>query len=65
MAGLCVTRADDGGGVRLYLPEKNYYAIHVRYRDHERILYVEWAQPGARYTYRPGEAHLLPAHGRT
>jgi hypothetical protein len=65
VAGLGVTRADDSGVVRLYLPRKDHYAMLVRYGDHEGILYVEWVEPGARYRYRPGEEHLLPGDSRT
>ena len=59
VAGFGVTRADAGGEVRLYLPMKDYYAITVTFGDHRGILYVETVEPGARYSYRPGEPHLL------
>ncbi len=60
VAGLGITRTDANGEVRLYLPRTDHYALVVSFGDHRGILYVEWVAPGARYTYRPGEEHLLP-----
>ena len=50
--GSCKTNQE--GHARLYIPEKYDYAVNVKYRDHEELLYTEELTPGATYVYRPG-----------
>lgn len=50
--GRCKTNSE--GHARLYIPEQYDYAVNVKYRDHEELLYTEELTPGATYVYRPG-----------
>ena len=36
------------------MPEEFYYAVIVRYGNHEEVLYSEVLTPGGTYVYRPG-----------
>ena len=36
------------------MPDEYYYAVIVRYGDHEEVLYEEVLTPGEMYVYRPG-----------
>ena len=42
------------GYARFYVPEEEFYAVIVRYDDHEEVLYGEVLTPGRTYVYRPG-----------
>lgn len=52
LSGLSVSRTDDQGYVRFYLPCKDYYALVIRYGGAEEVLYQEELAPGGAYVYR-------------
>ena len=51
--GVGRSRTSGRGYARLRLPRAAYYALVVRYRGHEEVLYEEWLAPGGTYVYRP------------
>ena len=54
VTGLGRFKTDKYGVARFYVPNKATYAMVVRYKGHEEILYLEWLIPGTNYIYRPG-----------
>ena len=54
VVGVGRSRTDTRGYARFYVPEEYYYAVIVRYGDHEEVLYEEVLTPGGAYVYRPG-----------
>jgi hypothetical protein len=54
IAGVDRLRTNKQGYARFYVPDKYYYAVIVRYDDHEEVLYNEVLTPGGTYVYRPG-----------
>jgi len=54
IAGVDRFRTNKQGYARFYVPDEYYYAVIVRYGDHEEVLYNEVLTPGGIYVYRPG-----------
>ena len=61
VAGLSRSETNKRGYARFYLPCDDWYAIVIRYGNHEEVLYEEKMAPGATYVYRPD---LSSAFGR-
>ena len=61
VAGLSRSKTNKQGYARFYLPCDDFYALVIRYGDHEEVLYEEKMTPGATYVYRPNP---LSASGR-
>ena len=55
-----VTDAD--GFVRLYVPDRAYYAVVIAFRDHREVLYEEVLERSGRYEYRPGPVVTTEEH---
>ena len=53
IAGLNQSKTNKQGYARFYLPRDDWYAIVVRYDQHEELLYEEKMAPGGTYVYRP------------
>ena len=53
VSGLSRSRTNRQGYARFYLPRDDFYALVIRYEDHEEVLYEEKMTPGATYVYRP------------
>ena len=53
VVGLAEASADDNGYVEFFLPYKDFYAVVIKFEDHEEILYQELLSPGASYIYTP------------
>ena len=54
VVGVGRSRTNTQGYARFYVPEEYYYAVIVRYGEHEEVLYTEVLTPGGTYVYRPG-----------
>ena len=52
-AGLVRSSTGQDGRTKFDLPSKDFYAITVRYGDHEEVLYSETLEPGVDYVYMP------------
>ena len=61
VVGLAEASTDDGGYVEFGLPYKDFYALVIKFDDHEEILYQELMSPGGSYVYRPDPS---TNHGR-
>ena len=53
VSGLNRSKTNSQGYARFYLPCDDFYALVVRYGNHEELLYVEKLARGATYIYRP------------
>ena len=53
VVGLAEASTDDNGYVEFSLPYKDFYAVVIKFEDHEEILYQELLSPGASYIYTP------------
>ena len=53
IAGLSRSRTNRNGYAKFYLPKDDFYALVIRYHDHEEVLYQEKMTPGVAYVYRP------------
>ena len=53
VAGLGRSRTNKQGQAKFYLPRDDWYALIIRYADHEEVLYQEKLSPGGAYVYRP------------
>ena len=53
IAGLNRSRTNGKGHAKFYLPRDDFYALIIRYDDHEEVLYQEKLNPGVAYVYRP------------
>ena len=53
VVGLAELNTDDNGYVEFGLPYKDFYAVVIKFEDHEEILYQELLSPGASYVYTP------------
>ncbi len=53
IAGASHEVTNRGGYARLYTPYHYYYALVIRFGNHEEVLYEEKIGPGERYVYRP------------
>ena len=53
VVGLSAASTDDNGYVEFGLPYKDFYALVIKFDDHEEILYQELLSPGASYVYTP------------
>ncbi|MEE9198764.1 MAG: LicD family protein [Dehalococcoidia bacterium] len=54
VVGVGRSRTNKQGYARFYVPDEYFYAVIVRYDDHEEVLYLEVLTPGGTYVYRPG-----------
>ena len=52
VTGLNRSRTNKQGYATFYLPRDYYYAIVIRFGDHEEVLYEETIGPGKTYVYR-------------
>ncbi len=59
--GLAEASTNDDGYVEFGLPYKDFYALVIKFDDHEEILYQELLSPGATYVYTPDPS---TNHGR-
>ena len=55
IAGLSRSKTNGQGYAKFYLPrdQDDYYALVIRYHNHEEVLYQEQMSPGGAYVYRP------------
>jgi hypothetical protein len=53
VASLGSSRTNGQGYARFYVPFYDFYALVVRFADHEEVLYEERLSPGKTYVYRP------------
>ena len=53
VVGLTEASTNDDGYVEFGLPYKDFYALVIKFDDHEEILYQELMSPGASYVYTP------------
>ena len=51
--GLGRSKTNKQGYARLYLPDDDFYALVIKYGNHEELLYEEQMVPGETYVYRP------------
>ena len=54
VTGLGRFKTDKYGVARFHVPNEATYAVVIRYKRHEEILYLEWLIPSNNYIYRPG-----------
>ncbi len=54
VVGVGRSRTNKQGYARFYVPDEHFYAVIVRYDNHEEVLYQEVLTPGGTYVYRPG-----------
>ena len=52
VVGLGTYRTNKRGCVRLYVPQDDDYALVIRFKGHEEVLYVERMRPGETYVDR-------------
>jgi len=52
VVGLGAYRTNKRGCVRLYVPQDDDYALVIRFKGHEEVVYVERMRPGETYVYR-------------
>jgi hypothetical protein len=57
--GLGRFRTNKQGYAKLYLPRDWFYALIIRYDNHEEVLYEEQMRPGGSYVYRPDPSSPL------
>jgi len=53
VAGLGRSRTDRQGYARIYLPYEDFYALVIRFGEHEEVLYEEKMTTAKTYVYRP------------
>ncbi len=53
VAGLGRFRTNRQGYARIYLPSEDFYALIIRFGEHEEVLYEEKMAPAKTYVYRP------------
>jgi len=53
VVGLAEENTDANGCVEFGLPYNDFYAVVIKFEDHEEILYQELLSPGASYIYTP------------
>ncbi len=53
VVGLAEASTNGDGYVEFGLPYKDFYALVIKFDDHEEILYQELLSPGASYVYTP------------
>lgn len=52
VGGLGRSKTNKQGYARLYIPQVYFYALIVRFENHEEVLYEEKLNPGETYVYR-------------
>ncbi|MEE9249108.1 MAG: LicD family protein [Dehalococcoidia bacterium] len=62
VVGVGRSRTNKQGYARFYVPDEYFYAVIVRYDDHEEVLYEEVLAPGGSYVYRPGPKITAAEH---
>ena len=58
VVGVAEASTNDDGYVEFGLPYKDFYALVIKFDDHEEILYQELMSPGASYVYRPDSSTI-------
>ena len=53
VVGLADASTNDDGYVEFSIPYKDFYALVIKFDDHEELLYQELMSPGASYVYTP------------
>lgn len=53
IVGVAEASTNDDGYVEFYISYNDFYALVIKFDDHEEILYQELMSPGASYVYRP------------
>ena len=53
IAGLNRSKTNRHGCAKFYLPKDDFYALVIRYHNHEEVLYQEKMTPGVTYVYKP------------
>lgn len=53
VAGLGRSRTNKQGYARIYLPYEDFYALVIRFGEHEEVLYEEKMNTAKTYVYRP------------
>jgi len=53
IAGVGRSRTNKQGYTKFYLPHDDWYALTIKYDNHEEVLYQERMTPGGTYVYRP------------
>ena len=53
IAGVSRSMTNRRGYARLYSPRRFYYALIIRFGNHEEVLYEEKIGPGEKHVYRP------------
>ena len=53
VVGLAEVSTNDEGNVEFDLPYHDFYALVIKFNNHEEILYQELMSPGASYVYTP------------
>lgn len=53
IAGVGRSRTNKQGYTKFYLPHDDWYALTIKYDNHEEVLYQEKMTPGRTYVYRP------------
>ena len=53
IAGYNQSKTNKQGYAKFYVPRNDWYAMVVKYDQHEELLYEEWMAPGGTYIYRP------------
>ena len=55
-------KTDKYGVARFYIPTEATYAMVIRYKGQEEILYLESLIPGTNYIYHPGPIVTAEQH---
>jgi hypothetical protein len=53
--------ANRQGVIRLHVPISDYYALTIKSKSREYVIYVQRINLGEEYTYRLGDQHLRPS----
>ena len=58
VVGLAEESTNDYGRVEFSIPYDDFYAVVIKFGDHEEILYQEWLGQGESYVYRPDPSKI-------
>ncbi len=53
IVGISEAATNDDGYAEFHLPYKDFYALVIKFDNHEEILYQELLSPGSSYVYTP------------
>lgn len=56
------SRTDGNGYAEIILPGADWYALIIRYQEHEQVLYMEKLEPDRSYVYRADSASKAVGH---